>query len=117
MDWELDETQQMVQGAAREYAARAVAPRAQQIDRDAKIPREILSGLADIGLLGVNVPEELGGAGAGVVSYSLAMTEIAKACASTAVTMAVTNMVAEVIAKFASPALAKQVVPRICDGS
>lgn len=117
MDWDLDETQRMVRDAAREYAARAVAPRAQQIDRDAKIPREVLSGLAEIGLLGVNVPEELGGAGAGVVSYSLAMTEIAKACASTAVTMAVTNMVAEVISRYARPELAQRIVPRICDGS
>ncbi|MDQ3035537.1 MAG: acyl-CoA dehydrogenase family protein [Myxococcota bacterium] len=117
MDFELEETQRMVQDAARDYATRAIAPRARDIDRDGKIPREILAGLAEIGLLGVNVPEALGGAGAGSVAYSLAMTEIAKACASTAVTMAVSNMVAEVITKFGTEAQRARYVPRLCDGT
>jgi alkylation response protein AidB-like acyl-CoA dehydrogenase len=117
MEFELEETQRMVRDAARDYATRAIAPRARDIDREAKMPREILQGLADLSLLGVNVPEELGGAGAGVVAYSLAMTEIARACASTAVTMAVTNMVAEVITKFGSEAQRARYVPRICDGA
>src|SRR5687768_11010778 len=113
MDFELEETQRMVQESARDYAARAIAPRARTIDRDAKIPRELLQGLAELGLLGVNVPEDLGGAGAGAVAYSLAMTEIAKACASTAVTMAVTNMVAEVITKFGNASQRNKYVPRL----
>jgi alkylation response protein AidB-like acyl-CoA dehydrogenase len=117
VDWELDESQRLVQSAARDFAARAIAPRAREIDRDAKIPREILTGLAELGLFGVNVPEELGGSGAGAVAYSLAMTEIAKACASTAVTMAVSNMVAEVITKFGTAEQARRFVPRLCDGS
>jgi alkylation response protein AidB-like acyl-CoA dehydrogenase len=117
MEFQLDETQRMVQEAARDYATRAIAPRARDIDREARIPRELLSGLAELGLLGVNVPEALGGAGAGVVSYSLAMTEVAKACASTAVTMAVSNMVAEVIATFGTEAQRTHYVPRLCDGS
>ena len=77
MDLQLEETQRLVQETARDYATRAIAPRARDIDRDARIPREILKGLAELGLFGVNVPESLGGAEAGVVAYSLAMTEIA----------------------------------------
>src|ERR1051325_1546199 len=100
MDFEPTETQALIQRTARDYAERALKPVAAQLDREERLPLEILKGLADLGLMGVNLPAELGGAEAGVVAYSLAMTEIARCCASTAVTMAVTNMVAEVIAKY-----------------
>ena len=72
--------------------------------------------MAGLGLMGVNIPAEYGGSQAGVVSYSLAMTEVGKACASTAVTMAVTNMVAEVIHAFGKEEVRKAHIPRICDG-
>jgi alkylation response protein AidB-like acyl-CoA dehydrogenase len=64
----------------------------------------------------VNVPEELGGAGAGVVAYALAMMEVARGCASTAVTMAVTNMVGEVIATFGTPAQRERHCPKLASG-
>jgi alkylation response protein AidB-like acyl-CoA dehydrogenase len=117
MDWQLDETQRLVQETARDFAAREIAPRAREIDREGCIPRDLLRGLAALGLFGVNVSGELGGAAAGTVAYSLAMTEIARACASTAVTMAVTNMVAEVIARFGTDEQRRTYVPRLCDGS
>ncbi len=66
--------------------------------------------------MAVNVPEDLGGAGAGVVSYALAMQEVARACASTAVTMAVTNMVGEVIARFGSEDQKTKYCPRLASG-
>ena len=72
--------------------------------------------MAGLGLMGVNIPAEYGGSQAGVVSYSLAMTEVGKACASTAVTMSVTNMVAEVIHAFGKEEVRKAHIPRICDG-
>ena len=117
MDFELNDTQQLVQRTAREYAAKAIAPDAAAIDREGRFPREILAGLAELGLMAVNVPEELGGAGAGAVSYALAMQEVARACASTAVTMAVTNMVGEVIARFGRRDQAERYCPRLADGS
>jgi len=104
MDFEIDETQKLVQASAREYAERVIRPQAADIDEHERFPKEILKGLADLGLMAVNVPEELGGSGAGVVAYALAMQEVAAACASTAVTMAVTNMVGEVIARFGTDA-------------
>jgi alkylation response protein AidB-like acyl-CoA dehydrogenase len=100
MQLELNETQRMVQQAARDYATRVIQPQAADIDKHERFPREILKGLGELGLLAVNVPEAYGGAGAGAVAYALAMQEVARACASTAVTMAVTNMVGEVIARF-----------------
>lgn len=116
MQLELSEEQKLVQQAARGFAQDRLAPLAAQIDREEKIPDEILSGLAELGLFGVNVPEALGGAEAGVVAYSLAMQEIAAACASTAVTMAVTNMVGEVIAAFGTDAQKQRCNPRLCSG-
>lgn len=113
MNLTLTETQALVQKTARDYAERVIAPKAAEIDKKGKIPVEILKGLGELGLLGVNVPSELGGAEAGVVAYALAMQEIAKACASTAVTMAVTNMVGEVVAKFGTDAQRKHVCPKL----
>jgi alkylation response protein AidB-like acyl-CoA dehydrogenase len=116
MDLELTETQALVQRTARDYAERVIKPVAAELDREERFPSEILSGLADLGLMGVNVPAALGGAEAGVVAYSLAMSEIARACASTAVTMSVTNMVAEVIARFGTAEQRERYVPRLCSG-
>ena len=116
MDLELTDIQRMVRDTARDFARREIAPRAAGIDRDGHIPRELLVGLAELGLMGVNVPDEVGGAAAGTVAYSLALTEVARACASTAVTMAVTNMVGEVIAAFGTDAQRKRYNPRICAG-
>jgi alkylation response protein AidB-like acyl-CoA dehydrogenase len=116
MDLELTETQQLVARTARDFADRVIRPVAAELDREGRFPAEILAGLADLGLMGVNIPAALGGAEAGVVAYSLAMSEIARACASTAVTMAVTNMVAEVIARFGTPDQRERHVPRITSG-
>jgi alkylation response protein AidB-like acyl-CoA dehydrogenase len=66
--------------------------------------------------MGVNIPSALGGAEAGVVAYALAMMEVARGCASTAVTMAVTNMVGEVITLFGSEEQKSRYVPRLTSG-
>src|SRR5689334_1367478 len=116
MDFTPNETQKMVQGAARDYATRVILPEAAAIDREERFPRAILKGLADLGLMAVNVPGELGGAAAGVVAYALAMQEVARACASTAVTMAVTNMVGEVIASFGTEAQKAKYNPKLASG-
>ena len=116
MDLDLTETQQLIVRTARDYVERVVRPIAAELDREERFPKEILKELADLGLMGVNIPSELGGAEAGVVAYSLAMMEVARGCASTAVTMSVTNMVAEVITTFGTPEQRATYVPRITSG-
>jgi alkylation response protein AidB-like acyl-CoA dehydrogenase len=116
MELTLDETQTLVQKTAREYANRVIMPEAAAIDREERFPKAILKGLAELGLMAVNVPEELGGAAAGPVSYALAMQEVSRACASTAVTMAVTNMVGEVIAAFGSAEQKQRYNPKLASG-
>jgi alkylation response protein AidB-like acyl-CoA dehydrogenase len=116
MNFTQNETQALVQKTARDYATRVLLPIAAQIDKREEIPREALRGLADLGLMAVNVPTELGGAGAGAVAYALAMQEVSRACASTAVTMAVTNMVGEVVAAFGTKEQRERVCPRLASG-
>lgn len=117
MELRPNETQLLVQKTAREFSDQVLRPRARERDEKSIFPREEIRELGKLGLLAVNVPEELGGSAAGVVSYSLAMQEIARGCASTAVTMAVTNMVGEVIAAFGSEEQRKRHCPKLADGT
>jgi alkylation response protein AidB-like acyl-CoA dehydrogenase len=116
VNFDFNETQAMVRDTARAFAERVLRPRAAEFEANQKIPHEVLREMAGLGLMGVNIPAELGGAEAGAVAYSLAMSEIARGCASTAVTMAVTNMVGEVITQFGTPAQRERYVPRLANG-
>jgi alkylation response protein AidB-like acyl-CoA dehydrogenase len=116
VDFSLTETQRLVQASARELAEREIMPFASDLDHTSRFPRKQLKALAELGMMGVNIPESLGGSEAGVVAYSLAMQEVARACASTAVTMSVTNMVAEVITRFGDDAQRARHVPKLCSG-
>ena len=99
MEFALTDEQELIARTARDFAERRLAPNAAARDRDATFPVDELRELAQLGLLGVAVPEELGGSGAGAVAYSLVMQELARVDASVAVAVSVTNMVAELIAK------------------
>src|SRR5215470_2106958 len=111
-----DDHQRLVQETARKYAQESLAKVAAELDREGRFPAEQLGDLAELGMMGVNVPEELGGAQAGAVAYALATMEIAQGCASTAVTMAVTNMVAETIVKFGTREQQQRYVPELTSG-
>jgi alkylation response protein AidB-like acyl-CoA dehydrogenase len=116
MDFFPTEEQKMIQQMARDFAERELKPRAAEIDASRRLPLSVLKAMADLGMMGMNIPSEYGGSQTGVVGYSLAMTEIGRACASTAVTMSVTNMVAEVIKTFGREEQKAKHIPRICSG-
>jgi hypothetical protein len=116
VEFELSETQRLVRDTARRFARDVVALRARDTDRLERFPGDVYRQMGALGLLGVNVPEELSGAGAGVVSYALAMMEIAAACASTSVGMAVTNMSAELICQFGTEEQKRKYVPELVSG-
>ncbi len=116
MDFELTETQTLVRDTARAFSERVLRPNAAAFERAERIPPEVLAEMAALGLMGVNVPAALGGSEAGAVAYALAMMEIARGCASTAVTMAVNNMVAEVITAFGTEAQRATHVTAIASG-
>src|SRR5437868_15221467 len=69
--FELTEAQQLVRDTARNYAQKTLAPIAGQLDRERRFPAEQLAGLAELGMMGVNIAEEYGGAQAGAVAYAL----------------------------------------------
>ena len=114
--FDLSEEQQLIQQTARDFARRELEPMAHKRDEEQIFPTEELARLAELGLMGVNVPEEYGGAEAGVVAYSLAISELARGCTSTTVAVAVTNMVAEVICQYGSEEQKEKYVPRITGG-
>jgi acyl-CoA dehydrogenase len=116
VDLELNETQLLVRDSARNFARERVLPGARERDRKEIFPSDLLREMAGLGLMGVNVPAAYGGAEAGAVSYSLAMMEMAAACASTAVAMAVTNMCAELICAFGTEEQKRTHVTRLVSG-
>jgi butyryl-CoA dehydrogenase len=91
MRFTLTDEQQMIQAMARDFAESEVKPIAAEIDREARFPHETVKRMAELGLLGMMVPAQWGGAGVDAVSYVVALEEVAKACASHAVVMAVNN--------------------------
>ncbi len=118
MNFNLSEEQQFVQQTARDFADKELLANADKLDagQGSSVFLENLKKLADLGFMGLNVDAEFGGTEAGTVAFSLAITGLARACASTAVTVSVTNMVAEVIQSVASPEQKQHYLPKICGG-
>lgn len=100
MAFQLTNEQHMIQLMVRDFARKEIEPVAGRMDREGTFPWEILRKMAQLGLMGMMVPEQYGGSNVGAVSYSLAMQEIAYSCPSTAVTMAVCNLACEPLVAF-----------------
>ena len=118
MNFTLTEEQQLIQDTAKRFAENELAPVAQTLDetKDKSILLANCHKLAELGFMGLNIDGEYGGTEAGTIAFSVAMTEIARGCASTAVTMSVTNMVAEVIQAVGSEQQKAHYLPLICSG-
>jgi butyryl-CoA dehydrogenase len=91
MEFELSEEQTLMRETARDFATREIAPQAALLDKTQEWPGSIVSKMASLGLMGVAVPAEHGGAGMDTLSYALAMEEVSAACASSGVIMSVNN--------------------------
>lgn len=91
MDFKLSEDQQMIYQLARDFAQKEIAPRAAAFDEKAEFPKINVEKMAELGFMGMMVPQVLGGAGLDMLSYVLVLEELSAACASTAVTMSVNN--------------------------
>jgi len=113
VDFEETETQRAVVATARKFATERAAPAAAEADRKARFPEELIRELGALGLLAVNVPAAHGGSEAGAVATALALMEIARVDCSLAVTMAVTNMVGETIARFGTESQKGRCLPRL----
>jgi butyryl-CoA dehydrogenase len=115
---DLTEEQKLIQDTARDFAKNELEPVAAELDRgDDRGPLMAnLKKLAELGFMGLNVKDQYGGTEAGVIAFSLAITEIARVCASTAVTVSVNNMVCEVIQAVGTEEQKLAYIPKICSG-
>ena len=105
MQFSPTEEQQAVHKTARDFAQLEVLPKAAEIDREHRHPAELVKRMAELGFLGIAIPERYGGSGFDHVSYVLAMEEVSRACASTGVIMSVNNsLVCDPIHKFGTEA-------------
>ena len=100
MSFQLTSEQEMIRLMAKDFARKELKPFADKRDQEEIFPVDVVRKMGNLGLLGMIVSPEYGGSGAGAVSYSLALQEIAYECASTAVTMSVANLSTEPLLKF-----------------
>src|SRR5215471_5605703 len=117
MDFELSDEQKMIRDTARDFAKSEVAPKAGELDKSGRWPSEIIAKMAELGFLGMAIPEEYGGAGLDSVCYALAMEEISVACASCSVIMSVNNsLFCDPVYKFGSEEQKKRVLTPVAKG-
>lgn len=91
MDFLLNEEERMMQEMARNFAEKEVKPLAARLDETGEFPVELVKKMGELGLMGVDIPEEYGGANLSYVCYAIAIEEIARHCGSTSVIMSVNN--------------------------
>jgi butyryl-CoA dehydrogenase len=114
--FELTQDQRAVGALAAEIAQREIGPHVSRWDRDHTFPRELYTKLTDAGIMGIIVPEAYGGVGADYVSYALAIEELARVDAGTAVTVSVHSMICAAIARLGSDAQKKRWLPKLATG-
>ena len=118
MHLQLNEEQQFIQDTARRFSADELLPVAEKLDlgEGRQLLLDNLKKLAELGFMGLNISADYGGTEAGSVAFSVALTELGRGCASTAVTVSVTNMVAEVIQACGSDQQKQHYLPKLCSG-
>ncbi|MGE5278435.1 MAG: acyl-CoA dehydrogenase family protein [Acidobacteriota bacterium] len=117
MNFELTEDQLRIRDAVRDFAETEIAPGVAEREKKEEFPREILRKLAGMGILGMMIPEQYGGAGADALSYILAIEELARVCASVGVIVSVNNSVAcYPIWKFGSEEQKKTILTELASG-
>ncbi|TYO98058.1 acyl-CoA dehydrogenase [Desulfallas thermosapovorans] len=117
MPYMLTDEQQMMRDMVRKLAQNEIAPRAAEIDRTHRFPRENIEKMAELGLMGVPIPEEYGGAGCDFLSYIITIEEISRACASTGVILAVHTSVGTFpILYFGTEEQKQKYIPKLASG-
>ncbi|HSM13456.1 MAG TPA: acyl-CoA dehydrogenase, partial [Thermoanaerobaculia bacterium] len=118
MQIELDEEQQILRDTVRRFAAERVAPRAREIDASGEFPAEFFREAGELGLAGVAVPEQYGGAGMDQIAYCVAIEEISSVCASSGVILSVNNsLVCDPILRYGSEEQKKEFLTPLAAGA
>jgi alkylation response protein AidB-like acyl-CoA dehydrogenase len=114
MEFLLSEDQELFRRTVREFADREIAPVAAEYDEAEEYPAENVRKMGELGLMGLTVPEEYGGAGAGAMEYAIAMEEVSRACAAHSVVLTVNvSLVCEPIYKFGTEDQRRRFLPAL----
>jgi acyl-CoA dehydrogenase len=118
MDLALSAEQEEIRKLVRDFAEREVKPRAEAIDRSSEFPRDLVAKAAELGLTGILIPEEFGGAGLDHLSFAIFIEEVARYSAATAVILDVHASVgSEPIVQFGDQAQKRRWLPQLAQGS
>jgi short-chain 2-methylacyl-CoA dehydrogenase len=117
MNFDLSDEHRLIRDTVREFATERVAPVAEELDREHRFPYEIVAELAELGLMGIPVPDEYGGAGSDTVSYAIAVEELARVDSSVAITVAAhTSLGTMPILLFGSETQKREWLPDLASG-
>jgi short-chain 2-methylacyl-CoA dehydrogenase len=117
LNFDLDQDQELVRSTVREFAQQRVAPAAEELDRESRFPYELVGELAELGLMGMTIPEEYGGAGADTVSYAIAVEELTRVDSSVAITLAAHHSLGTLpIYYFGNEEQKRQWLPELASG-
>jgi short-chain 2-methylacyl-CoA dehydrogenase len=117
VNYGLTDEQDLVRQTVRDFAVSRVAPVAEELDREERFPYEIVGELAELGLMGIPIPEEYGGAGADTVSYAIAIEELTRIDSSVAITVAAhTSLGTMPIYLFGDDAQKQEWLPSLASG-
>ncbi len=117
-DMFLTEEQKMVKDMVRDFAEGEVKPYAAEIDENERFPEEVIPKLAELGLLGITIPEEYGGSGMDTVCYAIAVEELSRVCASTGITLAAhISLGTQPFVMFGTEEQKQKYIPELCDGT
>src|SRR5512147_2887631 len=117
MNFDLNEEQRLWRDTVRAFVEKEVKPKAHDVDENEEFNGEAVHKMAPLGLLGLNVPEEFGGAGVDAISAAIAIEELGWGCGSTALAVAAHNgLGCAPIALYGSPELKEQFLPAVASG-
>ncbi len=117
MDFQLSKEQKMLQKLFRDFAQNEVKPLAQEVDEEERFPEETVRKMAKLGMMGIYLPKEYGGAGADVLSYVMAVEELSKVCATTGVVLSAhTSLCCNPIFEYGTEEQKRTYLPKLCSG-
>jgi short-chain 2-methylacyl-CoA dehydrogenase len=117
VNFDLGQEHELVRSTVRDFAEQRVAPVADELDREARFPYDLVEELADLGLMGMTIPEEYGGAGTDTLSYAIAIEELTRVDSSVAITVAAHHSLGTLpIYSFGSEAQKREWLPDLASG-
>jgi short-chain 2-methylacyl-CoA dehydrogenase len=117
LNFDLGQEHELVRSTVREFAQQRVAPVAEELDRESRFPYDLVGEMAELGLMGMTIPEEYGGGGADTLAYAIAVEELTRVDSSVAITMAAHHSLGTLpIYSFGNEEQKRQWLPDLASG-